>query len=619
MMKKATFTLIVFALTVISTALRAQYASSNFSLIGQLDPETTYNSDSLKYSGCWGWYQPDKKKEYAIACSHRGTYWIDITVPSTPTLCAYRAGKKSGCTWREAKSYKNYLYVISDDWGTNSFQIFDMQYLPDSVHKVYDSTGLFRQGHTLWVDGDRLYVASVSTANTYSSMCVYSLANPEKPVKLRSLEDDYGFISTVHDMFVRNDTVYASCAYQGLHVFHFNGSTFSILGSLTSYTASGYNHSSALTPDGKTLVFADEVPSGLPFKVADVTNLSNIQVLATANQFQKTTPHNPFVPNNALCFLSSYQDGLQLYDISNPSTPLLAGYFDTYPQGGGNINTYLSKNTYHGQWGCYPFFPSGNVFALDRFNGAFILRTPLYGGPYIEFGPAPPALTCLGTTIVSEVPSVRTSSVSWSGQGLVITPVTSHLANVTFTAAGVYTLAITAANSGSTAAIVHTITVTSLAASSSATNPSCFSCTDGVISITHTGGAAPLSYSWTPAGTGSVSSGLAAGCYTVAISDAAGCADTVNACLVSPAVGVKKIPAAGIRLYPIPAHDRIFVDVPKDHEFRFSVHDALGHQVLSDTLIHDHMELDVSQLPKGIYMLMLSDGKEPSVLKFVLE
>jgi choice-of-anchor B domain-containing protein len=360
------------------TSIAQPYASSNFTLISKIDPETVFNSDGDKYSACWGWYQASKKKEYAIAGAQGGTYWVDITNPATPTVSAYRSATHAGAIWREIKTYQNYCYVISDDSGNNSFQIFDMSYLPDSVKKVYDSKALFSRGHTLWVDGNKLYVASVTYSNNnYSSMNVYSLATPSVPTLIRSLNQDYPFITGVHDMYVRNDTIYASCQYQGLFVFKLTAAnTFTQLGSLTTYTASGYNHSSALTPNGKTLVFTDEVPNGLPLKIANVSNLGNIQVQSTINQFSLTTPHNPFVVTNTLCFMSSYVDGLQLFNISSPATPSLVGYFDTYPQGGGNTGNW--SNGYDGQWGCYPFFPSKTIFALDQLNGIFLLKTNLY-------------------------------------------------------------------------------------------------------------------------------------------------------------------------------------------------------------------------------------------------
>ena len=159
---KIQITLAIF-ICLLSFKIKSQtYAANNFTLISVISPETNLNSYGDKYSSCWGWYQANKNKEYAIAGSTSGTYWVDVTNPATPTVSAFRAGKITSTVWREIKTYQNYCYVVSDDGGPNSFQIFDMQYLPDSVHKVFDSQSLFKKGHTLTIDGTNLYVAGVT-------------------------------------------------------------------------------------------------------------------------------------------------------------------------------------------------------------------------------------------------------------------------------------------------------------------------------------------------------------------------------------------------------------------------------------------------------------------------
>ena len=380
MMKKL---LVIFALTFFSKANAQTYGANNFTLCSIIDPETNVNAYGGKYSACWGWYQASKNKEYAIAGSSAGTFWIDVTNPYTPTVSCFRAGKNLITVWREIKSYQNYCYVFSDVHTPNSFQIFDMQYLPDSVHKVHDSKVLFERSHAAWVDGNKLYVSGVTYSNNATStMNLYSLATPSAPVLLRTLSQDAPFITDVHDAFISHDTVFASCGYQGLYVFKMVGAptySFQQLGSLTSYPFSGYNHSSALTPNRKTLVFMDEVPAGKPIKVADVQNLSNITVLSTINQYTAGTPHNPWMVNDSLCFVASYCDGLQLINIKNPAAPFLAGYFDTHPQSGGNVSSY--PDPYAGLWGLYPYFPSKNIFALDEQNGAFMLKSRLFMNP----------------------------------------------------------------------------------------------------------------------------------------------------------------------------------------------------------------------------------------------
>src|SRR5690606_21770501 len=120
---------------------------------------------------------------------------------------------------------------------------------------------------------------------SFAPMAVFSLTNPEVPQLLRTLNQDIpnNLVDYVHDMYVRNDTVYASCGWKGLCVFRLetNTHTFTPLGSYTNYLAAGYNHSSFLTQNGKYLMFCDESPAGLPIHLVNTENFWNIQPVAT--------------------------------------------------------------------------------------------------------------------------------------------------------------------------------------------------------------------------------------------------------------------------------------------------------------------------------------------------
>lgn len=352
------------------------YPSQNISLISHIDPQSTVGigGDNRKYSGCWGWFQAAKNKEYGIVGTSAGTYFIDLTNPSTPVVCDF-VGGKTGCTWREMKTYQNYCYIVSDDASPNRFQIVDMQYLPDSVHVIHDGTSYFERGHTIWIDADKMYIGSeTKLGGEYNSMCVYSLANPTNPTFLRSLVSDASMITTVHDMFVRHDTVFASCGFQGLYIYKFNSNnTFTQLGSFTNYhSSSAYNHSSYVTYDRKYLLFADEVPASVPLKLLDIQTISNPIQTCTANPHPQTTPHNPYIVDTRWAVVSCYMDGLVVYDLADPNSINVAGYFDTHPQGGFNTGDYTG-GPYRGNWGAFPFLPSGIVLALDMQNGVFVL------------------------------------------------------------------------------------------------------------------------------------------------------------------------------------------------------------------------------------------------------
>ena len=376
-MKKSVIIIICF-LSAFSTLKAQTYPSLNVNLLAHIDPETdNMGNDDRKYSGCWGWYQAAKNKEYAIVGTSSQTYFIDVTNPTAPVILDSVKAAKPGCTWREIKNYQNYCYIVGDDNPPNSFQIVDMQYLPDSVHVVHNGTTYFERSHTIFVDHNRLYCGAPKDVTTgyQSTMRVYSLANPEAPVLLKRLEDDISLsqIDYVHDMFVRNDTIYASTGWKGLQILKFDTltNTFSLIQTFTGYPYNGYNHSSWQTDDRKTMVFADEVPASLPAKVIDVSNLNNIIMIDTINSNALATPHNPYIVGNNWCWLSSYQDGIYLYDISNPSNTTIYGYFDTHPQHGVNDN--FSTNAYRGNWGAYPYLPSKIIIATDMQNGIFIL------------------------------------------------------------------------------------------------------------------------------------------------------------------------------------------------------------------------------------------------------
>jgi choice-of-anchor B domain-containing protein len=588
-MKKIYTLLLLVCLSVGS--MSAQFAASNFSLLSTMSPQA---GGGIKYSGCWGWTDTLNDKEYAIAGSTTGTYFIDVTNPYTPTVSAYYPATASPGNWREMKTYKNYCYVVNDNGsGTTGLQIFDLSTLPATVTLVSQNMDLLRRGHAMWIDGDKMYVSSVTYSNnTYSSLNVYSLATPTAPVLLRRLNQDYPAITQVHDTYIRNDTAFVSAAYQGLYIFKFTAAnTFSPLGSLTTYPGSGYNHATALTPDGKTLVMLDEVPASLPIKVLDVQNLSNILVAATANQFTATTPHNPFMVSNQYCFVSAYQDGTQLWDISNPSAPFLAGYFDTYPAAGGNVNNYPSGADYNGQWGLYPWFPSKNIFALDRQNGVFMMNTHLFANPEINL---------VGNA--SNIPdgSVTTGTTNNTDFGTVI--ITSNSINNFIVQ-----------NTGLASLNVSSITISGADASQ-------FSIVGPSTPFTVTpSGALILSVKFAP---------LTVGTKTALVhifnnDYNEGSYDFVVSGNGAPNVGLKVQNASNFDLvvYPNPASGKLTVNYTdlKSEDANLNLINSLGEVVKQESLAKDccSKELNIEGLAKGIYLLQIK-GKNISEVKKVM-
>jgi choice-of-anchor B domain-containing protein len=362
------------SLAILTGSITSQI-SQNVTLLSNWSQPSTPSEPvyGIKYNGVWGWVNPNDNKEYAIIGSSEGVYFIEVTIPTAPVVRDYVPGRRNNCIWREIKTYQNYCYMVSDDSSPNSFQIVDLSYLPDSVHILRDDATILERSHTIWIDGNKLYcgIPKGPAVSGSSRMAVFSLSNPTTPTLLRKIESDYPNADYAHDMFVRNDTVYASESYSGLFIYKFNANnTFSLINSLTTYPGQGYNHSTSLTTDGKTLIMLDEVPVGLPCKAVDVTNLGNISVMSTFRSTANSTatPHNPFVKGNNRAIIAYYQDGLQIFDISNPSSVIRTGYYDTNPTDGIG----LPNPNYSGCWGAYPWLPSGIILASDMQNGLFV-------------------------------------------------------------------------------------------------------------------------------------------------------------------------------------------------------------------------------------------------------
>lgn len=355
---------------------RAQiFPSQNIQLLSHLNPETntSWYTPASKYAGCYGWVNPADNRRYAILGSCSGNYFIEITNPGQTLIRDFVPAPKKRALWREIKTYSHYAYLVSDD-DTASFQIADMSYLPDSVHLVHNSDSIFSRAHTLFIDGNKLYTAYVHKTSfpAFTGLAVYSLNNPENPQLLRTIEQDIPMLMA-HDMFVRNDTIYASMMNDGLYILKYDSvqNKFLNLSAFINYYHKGYNHSSFLTGNGKYLVFADEVPLGMYLKMIDVSDFNNITLTDTFYSHPLATPHNPYIIGNDRCYVSYYQDGLQIFDISNPIEVKRTGYFDTDTLHGLNDN-FISQ-TYRGCWGAYHYDGTGIIIASDMQNGLFVL------------------------------------------------------------------------------------------------------------------------------------------------------------------------------------------------------------------------------------------------------
>lgn len=356
-MKNLKFTTLFYIL--FTTTIQAQ-DSENINLLYQWSVDTLIGSEAFDnvYNEVWGVVVDDR--EYAIIGSTAGTHFFDVTNPSTASEIAFVAGRVVGdeIIHRDYHDYQNYLYAVSDE-GLSSLQIIDISTLPDSVSVVYDSSDLFYRSHNIFIDTAK---ARLYTTNGD----IYTLENPIDPKFLYNTS-----LLSSHDVYVENDTAYINTGTLGFVIVDFSQTTLEnqsheVIGTLPTYPDQGYNHSGWITPDGNYYAMADET-WGMRMKMLDISDFSNIEVVALfgSGVDENSIPHNQIINGNYL-YTAYYHDGFYVHDISDPFTPILIGYYDTFEPD--------HHESYMGAWGVYPFLPSGNILISDMQTGLYLFE-----------------------------------------------------------------------------------------------------------------------------------------------------------------------------------------------------------------------------------------------------
>ncbi len=354
----------------------AQYqpgVNNNVTLLGH---QHKYN----EYSNLWG-YTDARGNEYALLGTDIGLSIVNITDPTKPVEVDFVPGP-GPTAWREIKVYKNFAYVVSEATAPEEFtgiQAVDLSTLPDSGSFFYSShwpnvgTPTVRaRAHSVSIDEEGyLYIqggtATAGTGGVNGGVRIFSLASPLVPVPVGYYNPRY-----VHDSFVRKHLLFNSNIQEGGHLDVVDISNRAAPRLLTQIIyPQGFSHNSGTTEDGNYLITTDEI-AGYTMKVWDIrvlwdndpSNDSNIELVAEYIGDPAQIAHNVHIRGNH-AYLSHYVEGVKVLDLSNPRDPVEVGYYDTYPQAGDGFN---------GDWGVYPYFPSGNFVASDIQTGLYIFK-----------------------------------------------------------------------------------------------------------------------------------------------------------------------------------------------------------------------------------------------------
>ncbi|HJN63113.1 MAG TPA: choice-of-anchor B family protein, partial [Flavobacteriales bacterium] len=327
--------------------------SMNLALMGTFEWPNTEGSD------IWGWVDANGN-EYALVGLNDGFSVVDVTNGINPVEMFYIPDINS--TWRDIKTWGDYAYVTTEsDTGLLIVDLTDMTgntYWHISVF-TNPNTGAsveFTAAHNIYMDENGIAYIFGASSNTGSNPSDGAIfldvdANPTNPVYLGEWSDQY-----IHDGMTRGDTMYAGCIYAGelFIVDVSNKSNPQTLGSTP--TPNAFTHNAWVSDNGD-FVFTTDEQSDAYLAAYDITNINNIQEVdrIQSNPGSGTIPHNTHVDGNFL-ITSYYRDGTTVHDITYPNNMIEVAYYDSYAGSG---------NGFDGNWGTYPFLPSGKIISSD--------------------------------------------------------------------------------------------------------------------------------------------------------------------------------------------------------------------------------------------------------------
>lgn len=345
----------------------------------------------------------------------RGAFIFDISNPDAPVLANWY-NPSPNQQFLEAIVVNNRGYFGSGTTGGTGVHIVDLTnpYSPVFLGSVTPSNG---NGHSfihemnVFVQNGQTYLLENSNSTTNKILKVINVTNPAAPVFVRDINPTEP--QWVHAMHIRGNRLFTSGWGNSTNrgrteiydISNISTQAPTLLGFIedTTFTTSGNNmHSSWSSEDGNYLYSCRETTGSNGSNPADlrVYNITNPAQPLLINKISMNdlginavSPHNPVVMGNKL-YISWYQAGTQIFDISNPSTPVKIGEYDTYAPEyvpsdslkgeltdepwdiicGTSNGQNLLPTTYNGNWAVYPFLGEDKVILGDLSTGLYIVN-----------------------------------------------------------------------------------------------------------------------------------------------------------------------------------------------------------------------------------------------------
>ena len=377
--------------------MSAAFTCAGVDLVAYMPVADLGGERGVMLNDVWGWTDGETGKEYALVGRTDGMAFVDMSDPGYPVYVGElpKTEGTAGLLWRDVKVYQDHAYIVADNAGQHGVQIFDLRQLRGVSGEpvTFEATGNYDRiasAHNMVMNEETGfgYVVGASGGGETCGGGLHMMDLREDPANPT-------FAGCFADPNTgRSGTGYshdAQCIiYQGPDVEHrgkeicfgSNETALSIADvsdkdstvalSQAAYPNVGYAHQGWISADQRHFFLGDELDelSGNAPRtrtlVWDIEDLDD-PVLATEYMGETgATDHNLYVVGQYM-YQSNYVAGMRVIDISDPTSPVEVGYFDTVPFG-------EDAPGFSGSFSNYPYFASGVIVVTSMREGMFLLR-----------------------------------------------------------------------------------------------------------------------------------------------------------------------------------------------------------------------------------------------------
>lgn len=383
-------------------------------------------------SDIWGWTDPVTGHEWAILGRANGTSFVDISDPANPIYVANLQTHTGSSSWREIKTYGNYVYIVADVNGDHGLQIFDLTRLRTITTPPVTFTSAQADGHysgfgrchDVAVDTDSGFLYCVGTDTFQGGLHILDLSNPTNPAFVGSFEAN-GYIHDTQCVvyhgpdvahqgkqlcFAANSTTSGGSGPDRLAIIDVTNKSAPTVIAQPTYPGSAFIHQGWLTEDHRYFLVDDEIDEqtfdhNTKTYMWDLTNLDAPALIGFHLGPTTAIDHNQFIKGH-YSYQANYTAGLRILDVTDVAGGTLTeeAYFDVFPAN--------NNPSFSGSWGVYPFFASGTVIVSGMTGaqtaGLFVLR-PHLAADY-AVGVTPSTLGVCGNGTVPATASLTSSN-----------------------------------------------------------------------------------------------------------------------------------------------------------------------------------------------------------------